>query len=69
MCDMTSPAKAPRCPTCGSESIKLISSRDLYPPNDTHHRRPPTAIAKTYECQCGCVFVLTVKHDEQQQDE
>ena len=66
---MTSPSKGPRCPTCGSNSIKLVSSRDLYPPNDPHHRSPPTAAAKTYECSCRRVFVLTVKHEVQRQGE
>lgn len=52
------------CPQCGGTQVKLVLSRDVYPddlPPDASS--PSIAIAYTYECHCGNVYVVTVKHD------
>jgi len=56
------PPAAPPCPQCGRKDAKLAHSRDVYPPL-APPIGAPKATAYTYDCQCGTVFVVTVKNE------
>ena len=50
----------PPCPSCKGKKAKLAFSRDVYPEHDEDHCGPPEAVAHTYECQCGNVYIVKV---------
>ena len=48
------------CPHCGSTTAQLAFSREVYPEADADQCGPPEAMAFTFECQCGNVYVVKV---------
>ena len=53
---------APKCPKCGREDAKPISTSDCYLNDPPEAGEKPLSTVTVYLCSCGEVFTHEVKH-------
>lgn len=55
-------ASVPKCPKCGQQVAKPLSTEDGYLNNPPQPGERPISTATVYLCQCGETFTHVVKH-------